>query len=52
MSEDKQQTPQSANTNIDDTFLDNGDHMWEYYVGGKLLTEEEMQNAHTSYYKA
>jgi hypothetical protein len=26
--------------------------MWEYYVKGKLLTEEEMQNAHTSYYKA
>lgn len=29
---------------------DNGDHSWEYYVGGKFMTEEEY--AHTSYFTA
>ncbi len=32
---------------------DNGDHSWEYYVGGKVVTEEEYnQSAHSSYYTA
>jgi hypothetical protein len=30
---------------------DNGDHSWEYYVGGKVVPEEEY-NAHASYFTA
>lgn len=32
---------------------DNGDHSWEYYVDGKVVSEEEYnQTAHSSYYTA
>ncbi len=32
---------------------DNGDHSWEYYTGGKLVSEDEYKpNAHTSYFTA
>lgn len=32
---------------------DNGDHSWEYYVEGKVLSEEEFFNsAHSSYFVA
>lgn len=32
---------------------DNGDHSWEYYVGGKVVSEDEFNpNAHTSYFTA
>ena len=32
---------------------DNGDHSWEYYVDGKILSDEEYaKTAHTSYYAA
>jgi hypothetical protein len=27
-----------------------GDHSWEYYVDGKVVTEEEYNTAHSSYY--
>lgn len=30
---------------------DNGDHSWEYYVGGKVVKEDEYnQTAHSSYF--
>jgi len=32
---------------------DNGDHSWEYYTEGKLVSEDEYKpNAHTSYFTA
>ena len=32
---------------------DNGDYSWEYYVDGKVVSEEEYnQTAHASYYTA
>lgn len=32
---------------------DNGDHSWEYYVDGKVLSDEEYaKTAHSSYYAA
>lgn len=34
------------------TVEDNGDHSWEYYVDGKVVSEDEYNTAHNSYYAA
>lgn len=33
------------------SYEDNGDHSWEYYINGEILAEDEIEFAHTSYYK-
>ena len=42
-----------ANTAIDDTFVDNGDHSWEYYSEGKMVGEDDYnKTAHKSYFSS
>lgn len=50
MSDEKKQ---EANTATDEAFVDNGDHSWEYYSEGKMVSEDDYsKTAHTSYFKS